>query len=208
MSKWFTIIYLIAEIAAFIALGEWIGYGWTVLLVLGLFIVGLIFAAIEFKRIYQKLLLDTSRTLTEYGQKHPEEAIKRSAKGAGHFVADSAILLVGSWLIALPGVVTTVVGFLMVLPPTRWLIRKSGSVALLNGLRNFSDRSMMVVSQYGMTPGTPGAGAGAGAGGFSGFPGFSDGFPGADGKSFPQDKIVPPAPDNAWDDDQDDSDKR
>ncbi len=208
MSKWFTIIYLIAEIAAFIALGEWIGYGWTVLLVLGLFIVGLVFAAIEFKRIYQKLLLDTSRTLTEYGQKHPEEAIKRSAKGAGHFVADSAILLVGSWLIALPGVVTTVVGFLMVLPPTRWLIRKSGSVALLNGLRNFSDRSMMVVSQYGMNPATPGAGAGAGAGGFSGFPGFSDGFPGADGKSFPQDKIVPPAPDNAWDDDQDDSDKR
>ncbi|MDK6923977.1 hypothetical protein QP271_25625, partial [Escherichia coli] len=59
---------------------------------------------------------------------------------------------------------------------------------------------------YGMNPGTPGAGAGAG--GFSGFPGFSGGFPGADGKSFPQDKIVPPAPDNAWDHDQDDSDKR
>lgn len=206
MSKWFTIIYLIAEIAVFIALGEWIGYGWTILMVLGLFIVGLVFAAIEFKRIYQKLLLDTSRTLTEFGQKHPEEAIKRSAKGAGHFVADSAILLVGSWLIALPGVVSTVVGFLMVLPPTRWLIRKSGSVALLNRLRNFSDRSMMAVSQYGMNPGAPGAGAGAG--GSSGFPGFFGGFPGADGKSLPHDKIVPPAPDNAWDDDQDSSDKR
>lgn len=207
MSKWFTIIYLIAEIAAFIGLGEWIGYGWTVLLVIGLFVVGLMFAAFEFKRIYQKLLMDTSSTLTEYGEKHPEEAIKRSAKGAGSFVADSAILLVGSWLLALPGVVSTIVGFLMVLPPVRWLIRKTASATMLMSMRKLADRSMVIVSQYGVRP--PGADGGF-QGGFPG--GFQSGGQSGsrsdDFRNFPQDKIVPPAPDNTWDDDQDDSKKR
>lgn len=181
MSKWFTIIYLIVEVLAFIALGEWIGYGWTVLLVAGLFIAGLAFAAIEFKRIYQKLLVTTSRTLTEYGEKAPEEALKRSAKGAGHFVADSAILLVGSWLIALPSVVSTVAGFLMVLPPIRLLVRKTASVGMLNWFRRMGDRSMLVVSQYGTRIG--------------------DSSTASDIRSFPKDRIVPPAPDNAWNED-------
>lgn len=220
MSRWFTIFYLIIEIIAFIALGEWIGYGWAILLVLGLFIVGLAFAAFEFKRIYQQLLVSTSRTLTEYGEKAPEEALKRSAKGAGHFVADSAILLVGCWLIALPGVISTAIGFLMVLPPVRWLIRKTGSATVLNWFRRMGDQSMMVVTQYGTRPSSPGGPGSSGFEGFLGFPGFpgasgasgTSGASGASGRNtapgtaedirnFPQDRIVPPAPDNAWDDD-------
>nr|WP_120492698.1 FxsA family protein [Corynebacterium lactis] len=185
MSRLLPIIYLAVEIAAFIALGRWIGFGWAVLVVAALFVLGVVFAAVEFKRIYQKWLRDTSATLTQFGQSDPEEALKRSATGAGSFFVDSAILLVGSILLALPGVVTTFAGFLMVLPPVRWAIRKSGSATLLGWFQKQGTRSMTVVSQYGTS--------GAGMQGFPGFGGF-------DASSFPSDRVVPPAPDNAWDD--------
>lgn len=200
MSRVLPIIYLAVEIAAFIALGRWIGFGWAVLVVAALFVLGVFFAAVEFKRIYQKWLRRTSATLTEYGQSDPQEALKRSAAGAGTFFVDSAILLVGSILLALPGVVTTFAGFLMVLPPVRWAIRKTGSASVLGWFHKQGSRSMTIVSQYGANGSAAGATGAAGtAGGFPGFPNFSD-FNSAD---FPRDRVVPPAPDNAWDDNHD-----
>ena len=172
MSRLLPLIYLVVEIASFIALGRWIGYGWAVLLVMGLFLFGVVFAAFEFQRVYRRTLVDTSKTLTRFGGTDPERAIKRSAAGAGRFFLDSAILLVGSILLALPGVVSTVVGFITVLPPTRWLLRKIGPAWLLGWFQRQGDRGFAIVSRYGQGP-SP----------------FSRGS-------------VPPAPDNTWDDEQ------
>ena len=211
MSRFFLLFYLIIEIAAFIALGQWIGYGWTVLLIAGLLVFGAVFAAIEFRRVSQRALIDANDNLQQFAQTQPEEAVKRTAKSTGKFFADTAILLVGCILLALPGVVTTAVGFLMVLPPVRWLIRKTGSASVLGWFQKQGQRSMDVVTRYGMreypagpdAPASPGApGSARGFGPTSGF-----GPTGGSGQGFsPFDRnhpVVPPAPDNAWDDEHD-----
>lgn len=183
MSRFFLLLYLIVEIAAFIALGQWIGYGWTVLLVAGLLVFGAVFAAIEFRRVSQRALVDASDNLHQFADTQPEEAIKRTAKSTGKFFADTAILLVGCIMLALPGVVTTFVGFLMVLPPGRWLIRKTASASVLGWFQHQGQRSMDVVTQYGMRDLRTNAN-------------FGPGFDPSD-RNHP---VVPPAPDNEWGD--------
>jgi UPF0716 protein FxsA len=91
--------YLVVELAVIVALVSTIGFGWTVLLLLGTFIVGLALAGSQVKRHIRRL---------RAGFTTPQGA-----------VTDSALVALGTVLVFVPGLVTTAAGLLLLLPPTR-----------------------------------------------------------------------------------------
>jgi UPF0716 protein FxsA len=95
------VIYVVVELAVIVALTSTIGFGWTVLLLLGTFLVGLALAGSQVKRHIRRLQSGlTARTI----------------QGAA---ADSVLVALGTVLVAIPGLASSVVGALLLLPPTR-----------------------------------------------------------------------------------------
>ena len=92
-------IYVIVEVAAVAALAWTIGVGWTFLILLATFLVGLAVAGSQIKR--QVLRLRNGLTT-------PQGAI-----------SDGAMVALGSVLVFIPGLVTSVIGLALLLPPTR-----------------------------------------------------------------------------------------
>ncbi len=97
------LIYLVVELAVVVALVSTIGFGWTVLALLGTSVLGFVLAGSQVKRHIQRL-----RT----GLTTPQGA-----------VTDSAMVALGTVLVFVPGVVTTVAGLLLLTPPTRAVAR-------------------------------------------------------------------------------------
>jgi UPF0716 protein FxsA len=97
------LIYLVVELAVVVALVSTIGFGWTVLALLGTSVLGFVLAGSQVKRHIQRL-----RT----GLTTPQGA-----------VTDSALVAVGTVLVFVPGLVTTVAGLLLLTPPTRAIAR-------------------------------------------------------------------------------------
>lgn len=95
------LVYVLAELAAVVALVKTIGVGWTFLVLVGAFAVGLAVAGAQIRRQFARLRSD----LTTGG------------------VTDSALVAVAALLVAVPGLVTTVAGLLLLLPPTRVVAR-------------------------------------------------------------------------------------
>ena len=93
------LIYALVELVAVVALVSTIGFGWTILLLLGTFVVGLAVAGSQIKRHIQRL---------RDGFDNPQGA-----------VADSALVALGGLLVVIPGLVSTALGLLLLLPPTR-----------------------------------------------------------------------------------------
>lgn len=93
------LIYVLVELAVVVALVSTIGFGWTLLLVVGTFALGLLLAGSQAKRQIQRL----QKGLT-------------SPQGA---VSDGALVALGSVLTLVPGLVTSALGLLLLLPPTR-----------------------------------------------------------------------------------------
>lgn len=182
MSRVLFLLYLIVEIIAFIAVGQWIGFGWALLALAGLFFVGVVIAAWETRRLTRRAM-DDAVTAQEAARAHmsgeadDREGVEREARralaSAGTLVADSAMLMVGSVLLAVPGFVTSVLGLLLIVPPTRFLIRKLGGASLSSWFQRTGSKSMFVVQRYGVRFDDPDdngmvidhddAGAGAGA---------------------------------------------
>ena len=50
----FAATYLIVEVIAFILLGMWIGFGWALLAIIGLFVAGLTIASWQFRALTQR----------------------------------------------------------------------------------------------------------------------------------------------------------
>src|SRR6185312_10066926 len=92
-------IYVIVEAAAVAALAWTIGVGWTILILLATFLVGLAVAGSQIKR--QVLRLRNGLTT-------PQGAI-----------SDGAMVALGSVLVFIPGLVTSAIGLVLLLPPTR-----------------------------------------------------------------------------------------
>jgi UPF0716 protein FxsA len=97
------LIYLVVELAVVVALVSTIGFGWTVLALLGTSVLGFVLAGSQVKRHIQRL-----RT----GLTTPQGA-----------VTDSALVALGTVLVFVPGLVTTVAGLLLLTPPTRAIAR-------------------------------------------------------------------------------------
>ena len=60
------------------------------------------------------------------------------------------MLMVGCLLLAVPGFVTTIIGLLLILPPTKWLIRTVGGASLQSWFQRTGSKSMFVVQRYGV----------------------------------------------------------
>lgn len=91
-------IYALVEMAVIIALVATIGFGWTVLLLLASFVVGLALAGSQLNRQIRRL---------------------RSGFADASAPADSLLVALGTVLVVIPGLASSVLGVLLLLPPTR-----------------------------------------------------------------------------------------
>jgi len=96
-------LYVLVELAVVVALAYTIGFGWTVLLLLGTFAVGLALAGSQLTRQIQRL---------RSGLTSPQGA-----------ATDGVMTALGTVLTVVPGLVTSVAGLILLLPPTRVLAR-------------------------------------------------------------------------------------
>ncbi|MDA2890540.1 membrane protein FxsA [Mycolicibacterium sp. BiH015] len=95
------LVYVVVELAVLVALVSTIGFGWTLLLVAGAFLLGLALAGSQLRRHVRRLR--SGLTVAE-------------AQGA---VTDSVLVALGTVLVVIPGVASSVLGALLLLPPTR-----------------------------------------------------------------------------------------
>jgi UPF0716 protein FxsA len=129
------LIYVIVEMAVIVGLTATIGFGYTLLALIGTFLLGVVLAGSQVRRQLAKL---------QQGMKDPQGA-----------VTDSALVALGSVLIFVPGLVTTVVGLLMLTPPTRAVMRPVAGLIAARGLA----RQVTIVN-LGGAPGAPTRGRG------------------------------------------------
>lgn len=106
------LVYLVVEAAALAALIATIGFGWTLLLIIGSFVAGLLLAGSQLRAQLRRLL---------GGRRGGAFGGGALADGA---LADGALVAVGTLLVVVPGLVSTVAGLLVLLPPTRSVVRR------------------------------------------------------------------------------------
>lgn len=153
--------YVLVELAVLAGLTWVIGLGWTLLVLLATAAVGFAMAGSQARRQLMRL-----------------QQIHTDPRGA---VADSALVALGTVLVLIPGLVSSLVGTLMLLPPTRSAIRPAAGVLLARGLLSPAGQVRV------MTVGDPRLRYGGGGGpyqqypadhGRGGHPNFSDSHPG------------------------------
>lgn len=108
------LVYALVELAVLAALTWSIGLGWTLLVLLATSVVSVALAGSQVKRQIARL----QRTRT-------------NAQGA---VADGMLVALGTFLVFIPGLVTTALGALMLLPPTRSAVRPLAGILLTRGI--------------------------------------------------------------------------
>lgn len=99
------LVYAVVELAVLVALTSTIGFGWTVLLLAGTFLVGLALAGSQVRRHFRRLRAGLTAS---------------TAQGA---VTDSVLVALGTVLVVIPGLASSVLGALLLLPPTRAVAR-------------------------------------------------------------------------------------
>jgi UPF0716 protein FxsA len=99
------LLYAVVELGVLVALTATIGFGWTLLLLAATFLLGLALAGSQVRRHLQRLRSGLTAT---------------TAAGA---VTDSVLVALGTVLVVIPGLASTVLGALLLLPPTRALAR-------------------------------------------------------------------------------------
>jgi UPF0716 protein FxsA len=99
------LIYVVVELAVLVALASVIGFGWTVLAVGASFLVGLALAGSQVRRHLHRLQSGLTAANTQ---------------GA---VTDSLLVALGTVLVVIPGLASSVLGVLLLLPPTRAVAR-------------------------------------------------------------------------------------
>jgi UPF0716 protein FxsA len=95
------VLYAVIELAVVVALVSTIGFGWTILALLATWLVGVSLAGSTAKRHFRRLQSGLNAT---------------SVLGAA---ADSVLVALGTVLVVVPGLASSVVGALLLLPPTR-----------------------------------------------------------------------------------------
>jgi UPF0716 protein FxsA len=108
------LVYALVELAVVVGLASTIGFGWTVLLLVGTFALGLALAGSQVKRQIQRL---------QSGLAAPRGALP-----------DGVLVALGTVLTVIPGLVTSVLGVLLLLPPTRAIARPAVMALAARGL--------------------------------------------------------------------------
>jgi UPF0716 protein FxsA len=109
------LVYVIVELAVVVALAATIGLGWTLLLLLAAFIGGLALAGSQLKRQLTRLRSGLTT-------------------GQSRLATDGALVALGTVLVVVPGLVSTAVGMLLLLPPTRAAARPALTALALRGI--------------------------------------------------------------------------
>ncbi|MGK8512850.1 FxsA family protein [Nocardia asiatica] len=100
------VLYVVVEVATLVAVGQLIGVLPTVLVLIAGSAAGLLLVGAQGRRVF--------------------EQFRRAARGEvapGAAVADGALVAAGGVLMFVPGLVTSLFGLLLLLPPTRSLLR-------------------------------------------------------------------------------------
>jgi UPF0716 protein FxsA len=118
-------IYAVVELAAIIALVSTIGVSWTLLVLLGAFVLG--FAILAPAGGWQ---LSRQLVYLRLGLQEPRSAL-----------SDGAIVTVATGLVLVPGLVTTALGLLLLVPPIR-AIARPGLTAI--AVRGFQRRAPLI----------------------------------------------------------------
>lgn len=126
--------YLAAELLAVIGLIWAFGLGWTLVVLAGVFLVGLVVAGSQLKGQLRTLSNTRGNTRTD-----PARA-----------AADGALVGAGAALVLLPGVVSTLAGLLMLAPPTRGAMRPLATGLVARGVaRRFGAVTLITPSATG-----------------------------------------------------------
>ena len=99
------LVYVLVELAVVVALVSAVGFGWTVLLLAGSFLLGLALAGSQLRRHIARLRTGLTPA---------------TAQGA---VTDSVLVALGTVLVVIPGLASSVLGALLLMPPTRAVAR-------------------------------------------------------------------------------------
>ena len=103
----YVLLYLVIAIVALVALGSVIGLGWTLVVLLAGSLVGLWLARREGVRAAQALAEAVGNRQVAHAE-----------------ITDGLLVAAGGVLLFVPGLVTDLAGLLLVLPPTRALVRR------------------------------------------------------------------------------------
>lgn len=122
------VAYLVIESLGFLILARAIGAGWAVIVLIGVFITGLFLATYEMRRLSRRAL---SRTAS-----------------VGQAMGDFGLIAAGALLVALPGLVTTALGLLLILPPSRAAVRSIAARGLRRKLEEIGLRSFRATDRY------------------------------------------------------------
>ena len=99
------LVYLVVELAVIVGLTSTIGFGWTVVALLATWLVGISLAGSQVKRHIRRL----------------RSGLKPAAlQGAA---TDSLLVALGTVLVVIPGLASSALGALFLLPPTRAVAR-------------------------------------------------------------------------------------
>ncbi len=106
MRPFYVLAYFAIEIGAFVAMGYFLGYAWAILVTL-------------FAAFFGFLLLQRSgrKVFAELRRASRNEVDPRDP------LIDTALLAASSLLLVVPGIVSTIVGVIMLAPPVRKLLR-------------------------------------------------------------------------------------
>jgi UPF0716 family protein affecting phage T7 exclusion len=118
MSRLF-LIYAVVEIAAVIALVSSVGWGWTLLALLATFMLGWVLLA----------PMAGSQLIRQIGQLRSGMTEPRSA------ASDGALVTLAMALVLVPGLVTTALGLLLLVPPIRKVAGPGLTALGMRGLR-------------------------------------------------------------------------
>jgi UPF0716 protein FxsA len=95
------VLYMVVELAVIVALASTFGFGWTVLLLLATFVVGIALAGSQVKRHIRRLQAGLNATTVHSA------------------ATDSVLVALGTVLVVIPGLASSIAGALLLLPPTR-----------------------------------------------------------------------------------------
>jgi UPF0716 protein FxsA len=105
------LVYVLVELAVVVGLVSTIGFGWTVLALLAVFGLGLALAGAQLTRQLARL----------QGALRSRSDSRFARPGANDpsLATDSVLIALGTVLVAIPGLASSLVGALLLLPPTR-----------------------------------------------------------------------------------------
>lgn len=99
-------LYFLIEAAVMVALVYTIGFGWTILAILATFVVGVALAGSQVARHIGRL-----------------QSALNSRSASTELATDSALVALGAVLVVMPGLASSLLGALLLLPPTRRIAR-------------------------------------------------------------------------------------